>query len=71
MRYEMSEEQLQKIMDASEPVPMIALHCGPITSPQENANRAWQELGREMGFKWDTARPIRGEDHRIFTAEPL
>ena len=35
--FEMTQEDLDKLKEASKPVPAIALHCGPITSPQENA----------------------------------
>lgn len=41
----------------------------PPPSPQENANRAWQALGQELGFKWDTVEPIRGEAQTVFMAE--
>ena len=37
-------------------------------SPQENANAAWIELGREMGFAGMTVQPV-GSDDREFTAE--
>jgi hypothetical protein len=67
--YEMSEAQLAKLLAACRSVPLIATHCGPIRSPQENANDAWRELGKEMGFKWDTAEPTSRGD-RYFSAEP-
>lgn len=67
--FEMTAEQLAKLMDAGKPVSMIALQCGTPSSPQENANRAWQSLGEEMGFIWDTVRPVSGKGNRFFTAE--
>ncbi len=27
------------------------------SSPRENAHRAWQALGKDLGFDWETARP--------------
>ena len=68
--YEMTEDDLKKIIEASKPVLMIALQCGMPPHPQENANRAWEELGERMGFKHMTARP-NGKGERFFTAEPL
>jgi hypothetical protein len=69
--YEMAEADLQKILDACKPVPMIALQCGEPSSPQENANRAWQALGQKMGFDYLTVEPIAGQGNRFFTAMPL
>lgn len=67
-RYEMTQAQLDKLLDACKPVPMIALNCGMPSSPQENANRAWQALGDELGFDYMTVQPT-GEGDRFFTAE--
>lgn len=65
--FEMSEKQFEEILEACEPVPMIMLQCGTPSSPQENANRAWDSLGAEMGFDGMTVRP-NGSDKK-FTAE--
>ncbi len=67
--FEMSQEQFDKILEASRSVPAIALHCGPISSPQENANLAWKSLGVEMGFDGMTVQPT-GKGNLFFTAEP-
>lgn len=68
--YEMTEEQLKNLMDACKPVPMIALQCGTPRSPQENANYAWESLGKELGFNHMTVRP-NGKGDRFFSAEPI
>jgi len=39
-------------------------------SRQENANYAWEKLGKELGFKYMTVRP-NGKGDRFFTAEPV
>jgi predicted TIM-barrel fold metal-dependent hydrolase len=39
------------------------------SSPQENANRKWQELGEKYGFKWETVEPT-GNGDNYFLAEP-
>lgn len=66
--FEMSQEQLDKILEACKPVPYIAIQCGTPPSPQENANYAWAKLGREMGFDAMTVKPSKGGD-RFFSAE--
>ena len=66
--FEMTQEQLNALMEASKPVVMIALQCGQPSSPQENANRAWQALGSEMGFDHMTVSP-NGKGDRFFSAQ--
>ena len=69
--YQMTDEQLKKLIDACKSTPCIKIGNYIPPSPQENANRAWDELGRELGFKGDTVKPIHGKDQRFFTAEPI
>ena len=64
----MTPTDLEKILDACKPVPMIMLQCGPGRSPQERANDAWAELGSRMGFDHMTVQPT-GNGDRFFTAE--
>ena len=68
--YEMTEVDLNKIIEACKPVSMIALQCGTPASPQENANAAWAELGCRMEFDSTTVQPSN-KGRRFFTAEPL
>lgn len=68
--YEMTDDDLAQILEACKPVPAIALQCGPISSPQENANRAWKNLGERMGFDYMTVKP-NGKGEKHFSAEPL
>lgn len=68
INYEMTEADLDKILDACKPVPMIMLQCGAPSSPQENANRAWAELGSRMGFDAMTVEPVSGKGNLFFTA---
>ena len=69
--YEMTKAQLDKLMDAckSTPVMMIGGSCG--RSPQENANNAWEALGKELNFEPRTVKPIEGKQMWWFTAEEL
>ncbi len=66
--FEMTQEQLDTILDACKPVLVMKIGNYMPSSPQENANRAWAELGKEMGFEYTTVRPIAGKDGKFFTA---
>jgi UDP-N-acetylglucosamine enolpyruvyl transferase len=70
--YEMTQAQLDAILDACKPTPVMFLSGGtPMGgSPQENANAAWERLGKEMGFDHMTVQPIAGQGNRFFTAVP-
>ena len=71
IEYHMSEEDAKKILEACKPVVLIMLQCGMPKSPQENANAAWAELGKRMGFKPMTVEPIPAKGDRYFMAEPI
>ncbi len=66
--WEMSEDDLEKLLDASKPVMCIKVGSYSPRSPQENANSAWEALGRKMGFDAVTVRPVQGKGDRVFTA---
>jgi len=66
--FKMTQTNLDKILEACKPVPMIMLQCGTPSSPQENANTAWEALGKEMGFVADTVLPVAGKGQLFFTA---
>lgn len=70
--YEMSEDDLKQILEACKPTPVMFVSGGiPVGgNPQENANSAWNELGKKMGFDHMTVRPIEGKGQRFFTAIP-
>ena len=65
--FEMSEEDLEVLKKASEPVPYMVFGGREPSSPQENANRAWKNLGDKLGFDHMTVKP--GNSIRFFTAE--
>lgn len=69
--FEMTQRQLDEIMDASKPVPLMYLSGGRpmFGTPQENANHAWERLGKELGFDYMTVKP-NGKGDRFFSAEP-
>ncbi len=68
--YEMSEEQFAALLDASAPVVCIKIGNSWPRTPQENANAAWAQLGKQMGFLSLTVKPIPGYKRR-FTAEAI
>ena len=70
MKYEMTQADLDKILEACKPVPYIIVGGMAPRSPQERANDAWAELGVRMGFDYMTVRPT-GEGDRFFLADPV
>ena len=68
VEYEMTKEDLETLLDACKPVPVIMIGNYTPSSPQENANHAWRALGEKMGFDYMTVRPGRSQRH--FTAVP-
>jgi len=67
-KFKMTQEDMDDLLDAMKPVPMIMLQCGEPSNQQENANNAWKSLGVKMGFDYMTVRPD-GSDPRCFVAE--
>lgn len=68
-QYEMTDAQYTKIMEASSPVTYMVVGGIEPMSPQENANRAWKELGDELGFEYMSAQPSE-KGRKFFTAVP-
>ena len=64
----MTQKDLDTLLDAMKPVPLIMLQCGEPSSQQENANGAWKELGNRMGFDWETVKP-NGKGDKFFSAK--
>lgn len=69
-RFTMTKEQQEKLLDACKPVPYMLIGGVLPRSPQQNANDAWCELGREMGFDGMTAQPD-SSGQLNFTAEAV
>ncbi len=71
--YELTDEQVAKLLDASKPVPAMWSSQGQYLfgTPQDNALRAWQALSEELGFDYMTAQPVPGKPQKFFTAEPI
>lgn len=72
--FEITEEQLNKLLEACRPTPVMYISGGQRMgrTQQENANSAWCALGRELGFDGMTVRPVPdGRGMRFFTAEAI
>lgn len=70
--YQLTQEQHERLMNASKPTPAMFFAGGQsmFSSATENAEREWQRLGRELKFKWWTVKPVRGKSDYFFTATP-
>ena len=67
----MTKEQFDSILEASKPTPVMYLSGGTpmYDSPQENANRAWREIAKELGADFDSIEPPKyGEPQTVFYA---
>lgn len=67
--FEMTLEDLDKLLDAMKPVVAIKIGSYIPRSPQQNANDAWARLGSKMGFDHMTVNPVSGKSNLFFTAE--
>lgn len=67
--FQMTDEDLETLLDASKPVICMKIGSYIPPPPQENANRAWAVLGRKMGFSPMSVKPVRGRGNKVFTAE--
>ncbi len=67
--YTMEQADMDNLLEACRPVPMVALNCGTPPSPQQSANVAWNSLGKKMGFDGSTVQPT-GLNQLKFTAVP-
>ena len=68
--YELTEEEFQAIVKASQPVPYMVFGGVEPSSPRENANRAWQKIGEARGFNFETVAPST-KGKKFFTAVEL
>lgn len=69
--YELTQEQLDTILAACRPIPYLFVGGFPPRSPQENANDAWQALGKDLNFDHMSVRPEPEKGMKFFTAEEL
>lgn len=69
IEYEMTLKEEEEILDACKPVRYMVIGGIPPRSPQENANAAWENLGKKRGFKHMTVKLDPKGRQRFFTAE--
>jgi calcineurin-like phosphoesterase family protein len=69
--FEMNEVQYKELINEitrKDPVMKFGDYVSG-SSAQERANKAWEKLGKEMGFRPNTVQPVYGKTDRFFTAE--
>lgn len=71
MKYELTADQYSRLMEASKPVTLIAIQCGPVSTPRENAERIWRDVAAEHGCIFDTIQPSHADGPHFFRAEPI
>lgn len=67
--YKLTQKQLDTLIEASRPVPYMIFGGMEPPSPQENANHAWERLGKEMGFDPYSVKPVPDKSVTYFTAD--
>ena len=65
--FELSQAQIDKLLEAMKPVPYMIFSGREPSSRQENANAAWAALGIEMNFDSTSVRRS-GLGDRFFSA---
>lgn len=65
----MTQAQFERMLSSMKSVPAMLIGGTLPESVQSRANRAWDELGREMGFYGETAWPVPDKSDLHFTAE--
>lgn len=69
-QYEMTAEDLERLLEASRPVPYMVFGGVEPPSPYEAAMAVWRRLGERMGFDPMSVEPVTGQPQTVFTAEP-
>lgn len=67
--FQMTQADMNVLLDAMQPLPLVAIDCGPIRTRQQRANEAWIALGDKMRFDGSTVKPVPGNTGLLFTAE--
>lgn len=68
--FQMTDEQYQRLLDASNPKVIIYMTGEhPFSgSSQVNIRDEWKKLGAELGFDETTVKPVDGKSEKFFTA---
>lgn len=67
----LTKNQLDRIIKASKPVPYMVFGGVEPSSPQENANAAWEAVAKELGVEMMSIEPVRGKGNEYILATPL
>ena len=68
--YQLTQGELEELLNAGKPTLVMRIGGYTPPGPQENANRAWEALGKKRGFDSTTVRPDPNRGHHWFTAIP-
>lgn len=66
--FEMTDDDLKELLEACKPTVCMLIGGYSPPTPQENANRAWANLGQQMGFDSMTVQSIKGKGDKFFSA---
>lgn len=69
-KYRLTDEQLNRLYDASKSVPYMVIGGVEPSSPRENAERVWRQVAKEHGVEYSTIYPANTGDDHDFLAEP-
>lgn len=70
-QFEMTKDDLENLLNASEPTRVMKIGTYVPRNPQENANAAWGVIGKRMGFNHMTVQAVAGKSELVFTAEEI
>jgi hypothetical protein len=70
--FQLTDEELEELLQSIQAVPLIVLQAGMPKSPQERANDAWCKIGKAKGFDGMSVRPSAAhpDNPLFFTAFP-
>lgn len=69
--YKLTDDQYNKLLEASKPQMAIALQCGdPLETQREQIMKIWQDVGEHHGCQWGTICNARSSDPKEFLAIP-
>lgn len=70
-RYRLTDEQLEKLLEAGKPTTYLIFGGMAPSSPQDRVNREWQSIAEQLGVVWDSIGDARTGDVHDFMAEPI
>ena len=66
--FKLNVDQQARLMRADTTTPLIKIVFPFLAPPSVGTQRIWEQLGDELGFVWQTVRPIPKKGCEYFTA---